>query len=122
MDRTTHPPVVTELHLLLDDWLGDDLLEVYPCHIVTERLAEKLRASQLTGFSIDPMFVTRSEEFLSLPEPPSVPPLYWLRVYGTMVDDFAVVANPHALSLSSRALSLIRVFTLNNAEIIQAQA
>jgi hypothetical protein len=36
MDRSIHPPHVTKLHFEFDGWLGDVLLESFPCYIITK--------------------------------------------------------------------------------------
>src|SRR6476660_8794270 len=50
-DTSTHPPRVTALHYQFDGWLGDELLESFPCYIVTRRLAHALTAAGLSGFN-----------------------------------------------------------------------
>jgi hypothetical protein len=42
MDAFAHPPKVSRLHLRFMGWLGDDLLETFPCFLVTSRLAKAL--------------------------------------------------------------------------------
>ncbi|WP_231570837.1 hypothetical protein [Vibrio jasicida] len=41
-----HPPIVEKLHLEFDGWQGDDLLEAFPCFLVSEHLATALVASK----------------------------------------------------------------------------
>ncbi len=43
MDTTVHPPKVEKLNYEFSSWLGDDLIESFPCYIVSERLAERLK-------------------------------------------------------------------------------
>src|SRR3954454_10828086 len=43
LDTSVHPPVIQRLEYRFDGWLGDDLLESFPCFVVTERLANELK-------------------------------------------------------------------------------
>ena len=38
-DTGIFPPTVTALHYRFDGWRGDELLESFPCFIVTDRFA-----------------------------------------------------------------------------------
>lgn len=42
MNTTVHPPSVSILEYEFDGWLGDDLLESFPCFVVSERLKNPL--------------------------------------------------------------------------------
>ncbi|HEX8251144.1 MAG TPA: hypothetical protein VF599_23420 [Pyrinomonadaceae bacterium] len=55
--------VVTKLEYVFDDWLGDDLLESFPCFIVTETLAEKLKNNSLSGLKFSDVLISVSELF-----------------------------------------------------------
>ena len=35
VDNSCHPPIVKRLHIEFDGWCGDELLECYPCFIVS---------------------------------------------------------------------------------------
>ena len=48
IDRTTFPPIVEKLHFVFEGWLGDPILESFPCFIVTDRLARKMEEAGLT--------------------------------------------------------------------------
>ena len=49
MDTTTHPPIVSKLHYHFDGWLGNVLLETFPCFIVTDGARQALQAIGATG-------------------------------------------------------------------------
>ena len=38
---------ITKLHIKLEDWLGDDLMECFPCYIITENLKNELIINNL---------------------------------------------------------------------------
>jgi hypothetical protein len=88
-DRTvfaeTLPPfkTVTKLHIELEDWLGDDIMECHPCFIVTEHLKNKLDQAGFKGYSIEPMTLTRNEYFANNYQlDKKLPALYWLKING----------------------------------------
>lgn len=89
IDRSTHPPVVRHLNYEVDGWLGDDLLETFPCFVVTARLAGALAASKLSGFQLSLAEVTRSERFDELHPDMVLPAFHRLHVVGIEgADDF----------------------------------
>jgi hypothetical protein len=90
-DTSVHPPVVRRLEYTFDGWLGDELLETFPCFIASERLAESMIAQSLTGFALDEVKVSVSSEFLELHPSVLLPRFRWLRVSGTAGQhDFAL--------------------------------
>ena len=119
MDVSSHPPTVTRLHYQFDGWLGDDLLEAFPCFIVTERLADALSKSMLTGWSLGPVEISTSAEFEELYPDRELPRFVWLRVQGSPDSDFALTAD-NRLAVSDRALEMLRRFRIENADVHQA--
>jgi hypothetical protein len=115
-DRSVHPPRVERLHYEFAGWLGDDLLESFPCYVVTPSLAEALGAAQCTGFSLDDVLVTSTEEFRELYPGRKLPAFRWLKVHGVAgTDDFGH-ASDFRLVVSSRALAVLDEFQLQHAE------
>ena len=53
MNRMVHPPEVSRLHYEMEGWLGDELLESFPCFIVTQRVADAIQDAHLTGAGFD---------------------------------------------------------------------
>ena len=53
VDTSVHPPRVSKLTLMLSGWLGDELVETFPCYVVTESLGTALVSAGLTGFELD---------------------------------------------------------------------
>lgn len=116
MDVSTHPPLVSQLNYEFVDWLGDDLLETYPCYVVTERLAQRLREAAFDGVQFADVEVTvgpEGEDFF--PEGP--PKVLWLRVAGVAVRDDVGLTDRARLVLSKRALEVFQEFNLNNCDI-----
>ena len=115
-DTSVHPPIVTRLHYEFEDWLGDELLESFPCFIVSERVASALEASGLTGFALDEVKISTSPEFEDLHPDASIPRFRWLKVSGQPgVDDFGLAAD-FRLVVSAKGLGLLSRFALNHAD------
>ena len=113
----SHPPVVSSLEYRFEGWLGDNLLESFPCFIITESLAKKLLESKLTGTTFAPVSVTKSEEFVELHPHISLPKFLWLKVEGSAgIDDFGLSVD-HRLVVSQAALDVLRTAQLDNADI-----
>ena len=54
---------VTYLHYEFAGWLGDELLTQTPCFIVTAALSDSIIQSNLTGYKLEKMEVSVSDEF-----------------------------------------------------------
>lgn len=115
LDRSVHPPLVSRLHYVFDGWLGDDLIESFPCFIVTERLAVHLSESGLSGFQFRPTEVKPSEMFGELYPGRLLPTFRWLHVTGRAgLDDFGTTANAR-LVISSLARQCLAQFCVEQA-------
>jgi hypothetical protein len=111
-DTTVHPPVVHRLHYRFDGWLGDELLESFPCYIVTRGLAERLAESDLNGFELRPVEVSRSPMFEEQHPGRPLPPFKWLWVTGRAgAHDFGL-AGGSRLVVSDRARDLLMGYEL----------
>ena len=115
------PPFLTvaKLHIQLEHWFGDDLMECYPCYIVTARLKEDLEEKKhFTGFEFDDVKVTKDTYFddnydLDIP----VPKLYWLKVIGEEDKDDLYVSDCE-LFISDKMLAYLKKnFAINYLEV-----
>ena len=117
MSRDRHPPTVARLHYEIDVWLGDELLEGFPCFIVTSRLADAVRKSQLSGAATGEVEVTLTDQFNELYPGRLIPKFMWLQVSGTAgIDDFGTDSTGR-LVVSERALRLLETMKLENCEV-----
>lgn len=115
IDNSVHPPVVKKLHYNFDGWMGDDILETFPCFIVSERLMYKIIESQLTGVSFDNVKITKSEEFVSFNPNLNLPNFHWMKIYGKLgINDF-VIGRDYRLLLSENAMEVISNFNIEYA-------
>jgi len=117
MDSGVHPPVIKKLHYEFSGWLGDDILETFPCFIVSENLMNDIKKNQLTGVSFDDIIVTKSEEFISFYPKTNLPNFYWMKIEGKFGEDDFVIAEDYRLLISEKGMDVISYFNINNASI-----
>lgn len=109
-------PQVEFLEYTFDGWLGDDLLQSHPCFIVTQRLADAIFASELTGYRFDRVKVSRSGEFMDMHPNKQLPDFVWLQIIGkAFTDDFGF-ADDNRLLVSKKALDVLKQFNLDHCE------
>lgn len=82
MDRSTHPPVVSQLHFELADWLGDCLVTTFPCFLALRSTAARLIATEHTGFRLRTALVTTTELYDEINPGGTPPELDWLVIHG----------------------------------------
>jgi hypothetical protein len=109
--------VVTRLHYEFQGWLGDELLEAFPCFIVTRRIAERFEAAGLSGFAIGEAEITVSEEFEELYPGRGIPSFVWLKVLAHPRTADLGVTRDKRLVVSERALNLLRTGQWMHAEV-----
>ena len=116
-DKTEVPWKIKKLHLIFEGLFNDDLLTCSPAFYVTERLKSAIENSELTGVSkVDPIIITKSENFEELYPNNDLPSFYMLRISEDNGGyDFNIYEN--SLYVSENALSLLKKFNLSEAEI-----
>ncbi|SJN58498.1 hypothetical protein VR7878_02883 [Vibrio ruber DSM 16370] len=117
VDTAVHPPEVSKLHYRFDGWLGDDLLETFPCYIVTSFLAEVIESSELNGYVLDEVVISTSEQFEALYPQIKLPKFYWLKVLGIAGKDDFGIADDYRLVVSDNALAALKKGKIDSAEI-----
>jgi hypothetical protein len=116
-DWKTHPPIVRKLHYEFEGWLGDAILEAFPCFIVTTELWEAIEQARLTGVRIDHAETSTSSLFRKIYPGRQLPAFCWLRPIGHAgADDFGISSNL-VLIVSERALELLRRFGIEHADV-----
>lgn len=121
MDTSVHPPIVSKLQYRFQGWLGDDLLESFPCYVVTDALGSDLKAADFTGFDLDVVSIVTSEEFDEIEKEHfpgrQLPGFKWLKVTGQAgVEDFGLSVQ-HKMVVSDRVLATIRRRTLRQCDV-----
>lgn len=117
IDTSIHPPNVTKLHLQIDGWLGDEIIETFPCYIVTENLFQQLKMNNLTGYEIDEIKVTVSDQFQELYPNKELPKFVWLKIVGVIGVDDLSISEDHMLIASYKALEVLRKCQLNHCDV-----
>ncbi len=117
LDTSCHPPIAHELEIVIDDWLGDDVLEIFPCYFISENLKDTLETSQLTGFNVKKVENTYSELFYELNGDTEVPLFYWLYINGTPEQGDFWINKDHLLAVSEKAYEILQNFNLAQADI-----
>jgi hypothetical protein len=106
-------------HMVLDAWLGDDLVTHTPGFAVTRKLANRLAGTGLSGFELLDMYVSISvagTESLRRNNTP-IPDLVWLYLTGEPgVPDFAQDRDL-LLVVSEAALTVLHEFDIKRTAI-----
>ncbi|MEX2172315.1 MAG: hypothetical protein WD851_23545 [Pirellulales bacterium] len=116
MDPSVHPPIVEKLSVRFEGWLGDDLLETFPCFLVTDRLRHAIEATGFTGCSFDEVEVSKSEEFDEMYPGRELPRFWWMKIPGMAAKDDFGISTDHCLVVSQRVFDLIMSFQLDNCD------
>lgn len=120
VDASVHPPLVSHLEYRFTDWLGDDIVETFPCFIVTEKLATHLAGTDLTGITLADVEVTLSPEAHELLTE-ELPAWKWLQITGiAFLNDFGV-SDDQRLVVSDNALAALRNGSLDNVDLETAE-
>jgi hypothetical protein len=119
LDTSVHPPIVTHLEYMFEDWFGDDLVQTFPCFIVTERLHDALESASLSGYSFDDVTVSTSEEFEELYPDRVLPIFVWLKIHGQALKDDFWIGDFFTLCVSERALELLKRFNMEHCGIAE---
>ena len=116
IDYSIHPPKVQKLHYVFDTWLGSDIVESFPCFLVTERLRKRIEDEILGGISFFDIEIATTERFKEFYPSRVLPTFYWMKVDGIAgKDDFGLSEN-YRLVLSPKVLETLSSFTLKEAD------
>lgn len=111
------PPfkTVMKLHINLEDWLGDDLMECHPCYIITDNLKRGLENTDFSGFTFDRLELDRDEYFSDnyrLKKP--LPLFHWLKITGKVNVDDVYIGEGKSLFCSDKFIKYLKEnFTVN---------
>ena len=116
MDFTAAPSVVY-LHYEFQGWLGNDILECYPCFIVTDALKEAILKATLTGVDFHFVKVTTSYEFRQLYPDRVLPGFNWMKISGKEGEDDFSLSSEFVLIVSEKAYNLLSLFNISAADV-----
>lgn len=120
-DTTCHPPVVKRLHFEFSGWLGDCLLESFPCFIATESVINALGDAGISGFETSDVEVSVSQGFSDLYPQRKIGNWRWLKPTGVPRDADIAVSETSTLVISERALEVFKEHGLRNCDIEKHQ-
>lgn len=123
------PPIISYLHFIFMGWLGDDILEVTPCFLVSEKLKKAIEESDLKGYEFQNIEISISEDYAQMNANSEMPCFYRLIPQGTISVNDKVYSNWDRLDfcvtekaylvLSEKAMDVIKSFNLDNADITE---
>lgn len=118
-DNTAHPPVIKKLHYIFDGWLGDDIIEAFPVYLISDKLYQSMKQSNLTGYKIEKCEIEKSEIFTTMQAKAILPDFYWLQIIGKNNNsDFRLNKN-NQLTVSKQAFSLLKKHNIRHCDIEQ---
>ena len=115
LDSKVHPPIIEKLHFEFSGWLGDDIIESFPCFIVTERLRKRIEFEKLTGITFENVIISKSEVFLQIYPTIQLPNFYWAKIDGTFGKDDFIIGDDNRLVISERTFKILKLFKISNA-------
>ena len=116
-DTSCHPPIVSRLHYEFDGWLGDCLLESFPCFIATESVIAALADGGMTGFEVSDVEISLTQEFRGQYPDRDVGHWRWLRPTASPGEADIAVSKSCVLVVSARALQVFKAHGLFNCTI-----
>ncbi|AZA77809.1 hypothetical protein EG359_10375 [Chryseobacterium joostei] len=117
IDNSFFPPIIKKLHYEFDGWLGDDILESFPCYIMTEFLKKAIESEHLTGIIFDEVIISKSEIFLELYPDKELPFFFWAKINGEDNKDDFYITKKNGLAISERAYLLLQKYNISQADI-----
>lgn len=107
MERSSQPPSVESLHFVFEGWLGDQLVESFPCWLISKPLVQLFKDSQITGWTIEDADIEFSRQFYEVGNREALPEFKWLLVNGRPNIDDLCISTDYRLQVSEKALSVI---------------
>jgi hypothetical protein len=122
LDTTVHPPLVSKLNYQFSGWLGDVLLESFPCFIISADTAAALEKDSFTGLNFSEVETSTTSEFNTMYPDRVLPKFRWLQVSGLAGDDDFGLASDHRLVVSENAVEKLRQFGISHALVEEFHA
>jgi len=122
LDTTMHPPLVSKLNYQFSGWLGDVLLESFPCFIISADAADALGKDSYTGLSFSEVETSTTPEFNAMYPGRVLPKFRWLQVQGVAGSDDFGLASDHRLVVSEKALEKLQRFGIGHALVEEFRA
>lgn len=118
LDSSVHPPIVDKLHYEFHGWLDSDILTTFPCFIVTDHFLDVIKKNQFTGYAIDVVEVSKSEEFIDMFPGRELMKFHWFKVKGIAgIDDFGI-SDKNRLVISEKVLKAILKLNIEHCVVL----
>lgn len=117
MDTAVTPPHVRILEYEFSGWMGDELLESFPCFVVTLNLARALKKNQFTGFTLATVGIKKTDQFDMMYPSMILPEFKWLKVHAVAGSSDFGLSQDFRLVVSDAALEVIKSCGLKYADI-----
>jgi len=117
IDTSAHPPIVGRFQHVFSGWLGDEILECFPCYLVVSQLGKAFVKHELSGCELAPVEISRSEQFEEFYSGTELPAFERLVIKGHAGQDDFGLGSDHRLVISERAMSLLRTAVIENCDI-----
>lgn len=121
LDPSCHPPAVSEVEYLLDAPTSEDLIESFPVFLVSEQMAARLKATDMSGFEFAQASVVPSREYAEVYGEVPHKGYLWLRPVPA-ADPDCWVDDQHRLNVSERMLGVLRAGDIANALVMPSGA
>jgi hypothetical protein len=108
---------VTKMHLVFDGWMGDDIVQILNCFLLTEKAKSVLEKSQLKGVHFERPIITKSEEFIEKQPATILPTFWWLKPSSGVSDADIMITRHGHLEASEQAMLEFRKLNLAHASI-----
>lgn len=82
LDISMHPPIVFTLEHSFDGWLGDCIMETFPCFVITAKAKVLIENLNLSGVFFDSVITSKSDIFEELYPNIKLPEIYWAKITG----------------------------------------
>jgi len=116
LDNSVHPPVVKTLEYEFGGWLGNDIVETFPCYLVTQELKLAIEREKLSGIDFNDVIVTTNETFDELYPNTKLPKFYWMKTDGKAGEDDFGLGKDFRLVISSKVLGILDGFNVSECD------
>ncbi|PCJ21244.1 MAG: hypothetical protein COB02_01275 [Candidatus Cloacimonadota bacterium] len=117
LSTATHPPTIEKLDLIFEGWLGDDILETFPCFFVTEKLKRLIQFNNLSQVEFEEISIIKSDALLEFNIQKKIPKIYLLKISGeAKINDFGV-SKDNLLIVSELCLKVLKQSNVNHCDI-----
>ncbi|EII0539960.1 hypothetical protein ACE2KI_000132 [Salmonella enterica] len=117
LDISMPPPIVFTLEHSFDGWLGDCIMETFPCFVITEKAKVLIENLNLSGIFFDSVITSKSDIFEELYPNIKLPEIYWTKITGIVGKDDFGIADDLRLVISDDALKVLESCGLKHAGI-----